>query len=166
MWRTLDIADRAQLGGHRILHLEDVVGPGQRTDIPGLAPANAVLLFSVRAEDCRRTGPCIDVAHWTASARQSGGLVVGVVLTDRDEGETVRARLATMKAPIPLAVDPHGVVRSLAKLTPPGTFVLIDSQGESRRWTPSAGRATVSDDVRAAIREAFEAAASPRGAKP
>jgi len=166
LWLTLDIANRPALGGHRILHLEDVVGPRQRTDIPGLKPVNAVLLFSVRDGDCRSTGPCVVVPRWMEADHHPDGLIVAVVLTGRDEGETVRVRLASMKVSIPLAVDPHGVVRSLAKLSAPGTFVLIDSKGESRRWTPSVGRATVNDEDREAIRAAFAAAASPRGAKP
>ena len=163
LWITFDIANPGVVGGHRILHLEDVIGPGQRADIPRLPSASAVLMFAVRADDCDRDGLCGRVARWSEAARAAQGLVVAVVLTERDRADAVRATMARLRLPIALAVDAHGVVRSLAGLDVPGTFVVIDGQGRSRRWTPPAGRATVTPGTLDEIRGAFLDAAQPPG---
>ena len=135
--------------------------PDQRRDVPGLPVATAALLFSVRPADCGAESTCSDVAGWTAEARGRGGLVVAVVQTERDRATAVRASLAKLGLPIAVAMDPHGVVTALADLRTPGTFVVIDGKGRTRRWTPAAGRATLTERAIAQVRTAFNQAASP-----
>lgn len=156
LWVTFDVANPSTVGGHRVLHLEDVVGPDQRRDIPGLPIATAVLVFSVRAEDCAAQGFCAAIAEWSAKLRGAGVLVVAVVPTERDRADALRARMATVPHPFAVSVDPYGVVSTLVGLERPGTFVLIDGKGRSRRWTPGAGRATLSARSLAQIRDALE----------
>ncbi len=163
LWITFDVVNPAVVGGHRILHLEDVLGPDQRRDIPGLPVATAALLFSVRPTDCNGARVCAEVSRWTRRARAAGGLVVAVVVTERDRGEAVRAQLAKVDLPIAISVDAHGVLTALGGLTPPGTFVVLDAKGRSRRWTPGAGRASLTTGVRNQVRRAFTSAAALRG---
>ena len=162
LWVTFDVANPQVTGGHRILHLEDVLGPNQRSDIPRLPRAPAALIFSVRPDDCRDEGLCRDVARWTAVARKTGGLVIALVLTEREQAETIRSQLSTSGLPIVLAVDPDGVVSGLAGLQQPGTFSIIDGKGKTRRWTPAPGRVNVAARALEQIRAAFIQAAKPR----
>ena len=163
LWLTFEVANRRALGGHGILHLEDVIGPDQRRDIPRLPQASAVLLFSARSRDCGAKGFCADIADWTRLARQAGGLVVAVILTEADRADQVRSQMATSELPIAIAIDAYGVGSAVAGLDQPGTFVLIDSKGASRRWTPRAGRARVTGRTLDRVRAAFDDAAGAAG---
>ncbi len=163
LWVTFDIINPESVGGHRILHLEDVIGPEHRRDVPGLPSPTAVLLFSVGPADCVSDGLCAEVAAWSAGARKEGALVVAVVLTERERADAARTRLASAEHPLTIAVDPHGAVSALAGLQTPGTFIVVDSAGRSRRWAPEPGKAQVSSRALEQIRAALGAAARPRG---
>lgn len=162
LWVTFDVANPRTVGGHRILHLEDVLGPNQRSSIPRLPRATAALIFAVRPEDCGDEGACAEVARWSRAARKAGGLVIAVILTERERADEVRSRMSTSAHPIAVAIDAEGVVSAIAGLEQPGTFVIVDGKGNTRRWTPAAGRVKVSARALEQIRAAFIRAATPR----
>ena len=163
LWVTFDVVNPAVVGGHRVLHLEDIIGPDQRRDIAGLPAASAVLLFSARPDECGASGLCAEVSRWTFKARHAGAVVIALILAERDRADSIRARLVTSRLPIAIALDAHGVIRALSGLDQPGSFVVIDDKGRTRRWTPSSGRATVSPRELDEIRAALEQAALPLG---
>jgi hypothetical protein len=161
-WLVFDLVDPAVAGGHRLLHLEDVVGPGRRADIPGLPAARAVLLVSLAPEDCvsPSAGLCAELAALTASAREAGGLVVGVVLSTREGSAAARAKVRTASPPFPVTLDLHRVARHALGFERPGQVILVDGGGVGRRLDPipadraSEARARALEALRGAFDEA------------
>lgn len=153
LWLTFDVANPQTVGGHRILHLEDVVGPKRRRDIPGLPSAEAALVFSVQPEGCGASGGlCARVAQLTAAARARGALVVGVVLASREEAVAAARSVREGRHPFPVTFDTHGLARKALALDGPGVFVVIDAEGvnKGRRRASMAGEpAQVERDLEA-----------------
>ena len=153
LWLTLDVANPETLGRHRLLHLEDVVGPDRRTDIPGLPKAEAVVLFSTRPDGCvgglgpdepKPSGLCAAVAARLEDLSRRGVLVVGVLLATREEAAADLARVRRAAVPFPVTFDVHDLARQALGLEGPGQFVIISSEGLNIR-VPGASKA--GDDV-------------------
>ena len=133
LWLTLEVQNPASLGGHHILHVEDLVGP-DRVEIPGLPRPAALLLFTTTAEDCADPrGLCRRVREQTEAVRKRGALVVAVVLTARERVPIVREKMAAVRTPIVLALDPHHHVERAFGLRGPGRFLVLDADGVSQR---------------------------------
>lgn len=133
LWLTLEVQNPPSLGGHRILHLEDLIGP-DRLSLPGLPQPSAVLLFTTTAEECTRAqGLCARLEEETRALRARGALVAAVVLTARERVPIVRKSMAALKTPIVLALDPHHHVERALGLRGPGGFVVLDSSGSAKR---------------------------------
>ena len=162
-WVTFEVLDPATLGGHGIRHLEDVIGPNQRRDVPGLPDARAMLIFTVRPEDCARVGAglCHQVARATAEARKRGAVVLGVIQAERETAGRVRAVAAVAGHPFPVTVDTHGVARRFLGLDGPGLFLVVHSDLRGVRVAAPAAveaserRSRHLDDVQRALAEAL-----------
>ena len=162
---TFDVANPQTLGGHRILHLEDVVGPKRRRDVPDLPAAEAVLLFSVQPDGCGASGGlCAQVAEITEEARQRGALVIGVILASREQAVSAAPAVRQGRHPFPVTFDTHGLARRTLALDGPGVFVVIDSEGvnKARRRASLGGEpAQIARDL-AAVRTTLLAALGDR----
>lgn len=150
LWLTLDVANPPQFGGHRLLSLEDVIGPRRRDDIPGLPRPSAVLLFSVTPEGCSGTGLCAEVARRTAEARARGALVIAVVLASKEQAAAARAEVRRAGHPLVVTFDVHNLVRDALRLDVPATFYVIDAEGmntariqASKAGDPAQARRTI-----------------------
>lgn len=133
LWLTLEVTNPSALGGHRILHVEDLVGP-DRLSLPRLPRPEAVLLFTTTVEECARAGGlCRRVEARTSELRARGGLIVAVVLTTRERAPIARRAMAVVKIPIVLALDPHHHVERAFGVRGPGRFVVLDSEGVAQR---------------------------------
>ena len=129
LWLTLEVQNPPALGGHRILHLEDLVGPS-RLRLPRLPRPEALLLFTTTADECARPrGLCRRLEARTATLRARGVVVVAVVLTSRERVPIARKTMAAIKTPIVLALDPHHHVERAFGLRGPGRFVVLDAAG-------------------------------------
>jgi hypothetical protein len=127
---TFQILNPGSVGGHRILHLEDVIGPRRRSDVPGLPSARAVLVFTTGREACGAVGLCAEVERLTAPLRQAGALVVAVALVRREESAALVRDLSQRAPALPVALEEHGVVGRTLGLDRPGLFVILDHHGE------------------------------------
>jgi hypothetical protein len=154
LWVTFDVLNPRTLGGHRILHLEDVVGPRARDDVPGLVRPRAVLIFSATLEQCG-TGSLCQVAQQLAEIK--GGLVVGVVLAERETVLRAKREIPRFEYSFPLTVDAYGVVGQALKLDRPGVFLVVNSNAEVARLVPPSEGTdrTVRDRFFAEVKAAF-----------
>jgi hypothetical protein len=170
-WLVIELADPAALGGHRLLHLEDIVGTARRTDIPGLPQARAVALVSVDRAGCAapRAGICGDLERYTGVARKAGAVVVAVVLAGREDAGRAAGEIVAASWPFPVTVDPHRVARHALGFDGPGQVVLVEADGSSRRLEPIPDAAS-GQEARGrrleALRQALEAAARGEGDDP
>lgn len=159
LWVTFDVLNPKRLGGHRILHLEDVVGPRAKSDIPGLSIPRAVLIAATTAEACRRPGSVC--AELEQLSKIPGGLVIGVVLVDREGAPRAEREILETEYSFPLTVDTYGVVGQALSLDRPGVCLVVYSNGQAARLVPpSEGsdrslRERFSASVEAAFREAL-----------
>jgi hypothetical protein len=133
LWVTFDVLNPRTLGGHRILHLEDVVGPRARDDVPGLVRPRAVLIFSATLDQCGK-GTLCQTAQQLAEIK--GGLVVGVVLAERENVLKAKREIPRFEYSFPLTVDSHGVLGQALKLDRPGVFLVVNSNAELERLVP------------------------------
>jgi hypothetical protein len=133
LWVTFDVLNPRALGGHRILHLEDVVGPRARSDVPGLVRPRAVLIFSATLEQCGK-GTLCQAAEKLASL--PGALVVGVVLAERETVLRAKREIPRFEYSFPLTVDAYGVVGQALRLDRPGVFLVVNSNAEVARLVP------------------------------
>lgn len=155
LWLTLDVVNPETVGRHRLLHLEDVVGPDRRSDIPGLPAASAVVLFSARPEACAppagpeaaTAGLCAQVAAKLGDLTRRGVLVVGVLLATREEAAAGISGVRRAALPFPVTFDVHGLARQALGLEGPGEFVIISADGLN---IPVAGASKAGDPVQAA----------------
>jgi hypothetical protein len=128
-WLTLDIVNPASVGGHRLLTLDDVLGPRRRSDIANLPVADALLIFSVSAADCTERGVCERVARFTEVARSQGALVIAVILASKEEAGAAAISVQRAQHPIAVTFDVHGLVRRAFDFEGPGVFSVIDGKG-------------------------------------
>jgi len=133
LWVTFDVLNPRTLGGHRILHLQDVVGPRARDDVPGLVRPRAVLIFSATLDQCEK-GTLCQAAQQLAEIK--GGLVVGVVLAERENAAQAKREIPRFEYSFPLTVDSFGVLAQALKLDRPGVFLVVNSIGEIVRLVP------------------------------
>jgi hypothetical protein len=133
LWVTFDVLNPRTLGGHRILHLEDVVGPRARDDVPGLVRPRAVLIFSATIDQCGKGSVCQQAQQL---AEIKGGLVVGVVLAERENVLLAKREIPRFEFSFPLAVDSFGVLGQALKLDRPGVFLVVNSNAEVVRLVP------------------------------
>ncbi len=154
LWVTFDVLNPRTLGGHRILHLEDVVGPDARDDIPGLVHPRAVLIFSTTLEQCE-TGTLCRTAQQLAEIK--GGLVVGVVLAEREAVVRVKREIPRFEYSFPLTVDAYGVLGQALKLDRPGVFLVVNSKSDVARFVPPSEGSdqTLRDRFLAEVKGAF-----------
>ena len=137
-WLTFDIINPETVGRHRILHLEDMVGPRRRDDIPSLPQPKAVLLFTARPSECGALGRCAEVADATKAVRARGVLVLAVLLGTREEAAAARAEVRRAHHPFGVTFDVHGLIGRGLALETPGVFVIMNDEGLNvGRWTPS-----------------------------
>lgn len=167
-WITFDVANPAALGGHRILHLEDVVGPRARKDVPGLPAPKVVLIFTADREDCpggpkasQRSDLCGRMARLATSKAAKGSLVVGVVLSKAETASVDRGSLLRSDYPYPVTVDEHGLIRRGLRADRPGVILVVDSSlGGLRLVPPSRATGEARDrymgEIRSALRRALE----------
>ncbi len=169
-WVTFDIANPPALGGHRILHLEDVIGARARDDVAGLPNPNVVVLFTAAPSDCpgarkkrrkRSDTFCDAMARFATLPWAKGSLFVGVVLVEKETAGEARAGLLRSDYPYPVSVDVHGVVRRALKSDRPGAVLVVDSRLEVVRLDPPARNEGVAWDrhlgrIRVALERALE----------
>lgn len=167
-WVTFDVANPRTLGGHRILHLEDVVGPRTRDDVPGLPAPKVVLIFTAAPSDCpglkaerRGRDLCEDIARFATAKWAKGSLVVGLVLAEEESAGGARARLLRSDYPYPMSVDEHGLVRRALNADRPGVVLVVDSRLEGVRLSPparmeGAARDRYLGEIRVALERALE----------
>ncbi len=126
---TLDVVNPASIGGHRLLTLDDVLGPRRRSDIPDLPAADALLIFSVTPQNCMAQGVCERVGRLTEAARAQGALVVGVILATKEQAGVAAVQVQRAQHPFPVAFDVHGLARRAFQFEGPGVFSVIDAKG-------------------------------------
>lgn len=135
LWVTFDVANPASVGGHRILHLEDIVGPRARADVPGLPNPRAIVIASLRPGDCgAKPSPLCTKLRQLSEI--PWGLVLGVILASRQDADRVRRDLEQHEYPFPLTVDTHGVVARALDLDRPGVCLVLNSTAEVARMSP------------------------------
>ena len=154
LWVTFDVLNPRTLGGHRILHLEDVVGPRARDDVPGLVRPRAVLIFSATLDQCGKGTAC-QTAQQLAEIK--GGLVVGVVLAERESVLRAKREIPRFEYSFPLTVDSYGVLGQALKLDRPGVFLVVNSNAEVVRLVPPSEGSdrSVRDRFLAEVKETF-----------
>ncbi|MEQ9503189.1 MAG: hypothetical protein RIT81_40355 [Deltaproteobacteria bacterium] len=174
-WVTFGVANPKALGGHRILHLEDVIGARARDDIAGLPSPKVVVLFLVTPSDCpgpAKTGAsrtfCDQMTGFATRPWAKGSLFVGVVLAEEETAGEARAKLLRSEYPYPVSVDEHGIVRRALKSDRPGEVLVVDSRLEVVRLAPPARSEGVSWDrhlgrIRVAIERALEREGETKG---
>lgn len=116
--------------GRRILHFEDVIGPGARA-VGDLKPARALFVHAVSLEGCPHCPDALArLAALDKRARPLGGLVVAVVLTTPQEVVRVERAYRGERFGFVVAVDPYGLARERLGLGAPGTSVVIGADGK------------------------------------
>ncbi len=127
-WVTFDVLNPQVVGDHKILHLEDIIGPKRRGDIAQLPQPSVVVIFSVAPEQCPPTpgALCEDVRRTLAASLSKGALLVAVLAAERVDA-------AQFLYPFVVARDVRGLARQGLSLDRPGTFVVVDSKGEVTR---------------------------------
>lgn len=135
LWVTFDVLNPERLGGHRILHLEDVVGPRAKDDIPGLSIPRAVLIGATTAGRCQNEAGSL-CGRMEQLAKIPHGLVIGVILADREGAPAARRAMLETEYSFPLTVDSYGVVGQALALDRPGVCLVVYSTGEAVRLVP------------------------------
>jgi hypothetical protein len=129
----LDILNPS-VAGHRVLHLEDRVGPKARA-ADGREPARAALIVATGL-GCAlcETYP----ARLEALRRRLGdrALIVLLVLSKPAEAAAARARFEALEASHPVALDVWGLARRRLGLPAPTTAVVVRSDGSVSRFGP------------------------------
>lgn len=160
---TAQVLNPSSLGGHRIFHLDDVLGARRRTDIPGLPSPRVVLIFTVGPEGCRskEAGWCGAIDEMMGAAWAKEALALGVVLASRDGAEELSRVIPYAGFRFPVTVDAHGLLRQTLKVVRPGEFLVVQSNGENTRLAPpsnlaqGAARARFLKEVEQTLEEAI-----------
>ncbi len=174
-WVTFGIANPKALSGHRILHLEDVIGARARDDVAGLPSPKVVVLFTAARSDCPGAAKttrfrtfCDQMANLATRPWAKGSLFVGVVLAEEETAGEARAGLLRSDYPYPVSVDEHGIVRRALKSDRPGEVLVVDSRLEVVRLPPPARKEGVAWDrhlgrIRVALERALEREGETKG---
>ncbi|MBK6684807.1 MAG: hypothetical protein IPG45_10065 [Deltaproteobacteria bacterium] len=141
---TVEVLNPSTFGGHRIFHLEDVLGKRRRLDIPNLPAPRVVLIFTVEAEGCRdlASGWCGAVDEMLKAPWAKEGLALAVVLANRDAEEELSRLIPYAGFRFPVSVDAHGLLRQTLKVVRPGEFLVVQSNGENSRISPPSNLAS------------------------
>lgn len=136
---VFEVTNPQALGGHRLFHVEDFVGPNRRATALLGREIKAVGMISVRPEDCSQpaSGWCGRLAPLAKSLRDQGVLVVALVSVSRKRVTSVQTELSLAKWPFVVALDPFAWSRTVLGWTKPGAFIVFDRDGVNTRSSPS-----------------------------
>ncbi|MCK6550658.1 hypothetical protein L6R52_32775 [Myxococcota bacterium] len=132
-WLTFDVVNPEQAGRHRILHLDEVLGPS-KVSVPDLPKARVLLVVTTLADDCGAASSfCVALAPVAKEIAAAGGLVLVVLLDPEEALPKAKKELPLAQHPFIITADAHGITRHALGLDRPGQLVAIEQSGRITR---------------------------------
>jgi hypothetical protein len=136
-WVTFDVVNPERAGRHKILHLDDLLGP-PKPALADLPSARVLLVVTALADDCGSSaGLCVALAPVAKDIAAAGGLVVVVLLDPEEALPKARKELPLAQHPFIITADAHGITRHALGLDRPQQVVVIEPSGRMTRVDPS-----------------------------